>query len=87
MTTVIDITRMQLDEHSAHILCVLNVKGMLECGVCRFSVVESSSRQMFAVAQGKLLSQFWGGPGVLSVTKDKCLCRPENYIIFKIVQF
>jgi hypothetical protein len=25
---------------------------------------------MFAVAQGQLVSQFLGGPGVLSVTKD-----------------
>jgi len=30
---------------------------------------------MFAVAQGKLLSQFWGDPGVPSVIKDKCLCQ------------
>ena len=66
---------MQLDEHSALILCVLNAKVVLECGVCRFPVIESSSRHMFAVAQGKLLSRFWGGPGVLRVTKDKCFCQ------------
>jgi hypothetical protein len=42
----------------------------VECGVLRFPVIVLSSRQMFAVAQGQLLSQFWGGPGVPSVTKD-----------------
>ena len=74
---------MQLGEHSAHILCVLNAKVMLGCGVCRFPVIVSSSRQMFAADQGKLLSQFWGGPGVPSVTKTNVYAScPENYIIF-----